>query len=119
MEWIALAAGSALGGCARYACSLAAARWLPHSLPWGTLLVNLTGCLLIGLLSGHKGPQALPRLLLVVGFCGSFTTFSTFALETLQLLETGNFLRAAGVVFGSVLVGLACVRAGISLSRFL
>ena len=114
-----LAIGSALGGCARYACSLAAARWLSHSLPLGTLLVNLFGCLLIGALSVHRGPQAALRLFLVVGFCGSFTTFSTFALETLQMLESGHFLRAAGVVLASVFAGLLLVRAGASLSRFL
>lgn len=119
MEWLALVLGSALGGAARYACSLAAARWFTHTLPLGTLFVNLAGCLLIGVLSGHRGPQAAARLFLVVGFCGSFTTFSTFALETVQMLESGHFFRAAAVVLGSVLAGLLLVRAGASLSRFL
>jgi len=119
MEVSALILGSALGGCARYGASLAAARWFGGGIPYGTLFVNLLGCLLIGLLSGHKGPNSMMRLLLVVGFCGSFTTFSTFALETLQMLESGHFVRAIGVVLVSVTVGLAFVRAGISLSRLL
>ncbi len=119
MEVSALILGSALGGFARYACSLAATRWLGPGFPYGTLIVNLLGCLLIGLLSGQKGPSAAARLLLVVGFCGSFTTFSTFALETLQLVDSGHFFKAAAVVLVSVTVGLVFVRAGLGLSRFL
>jgi len=109
MKLIALIVGSALGGTARYGVSLAATS------PYGTLFVNLLGCLL----SGQKGPTGAAHLLLIIGFCGSFTTFSTFALEILQLLDSSHFFKAASIITVSVIIGLAFVRAGAGLSRVL
>src|SRR5438552_1498456 len=103
-RWINLLAGSVAGGFARYFLSGAAYRALGDSFPHGTMIVNLTGCLLIGFfnaLAEEKfllGPEA--RLLLMTGFCGAFTTFSTFILEASNLLKDGQMARAlANVLF--------------------
>ncbi len=89
--------------------------------PWGTLIVNVLGCLGIGFATswfeqrGLIHPQI--RFLLLVGFFGGFTTFSTFGLETWRLLESGQFLAALGNVFGSVLAGLTALYLGIVLAK--
>jgi CrcB protein len=88
--------------------------------PWGTFAVNIVGCLVIGLLVGvlerHAGHSQL-RALFVTGFCGGYTTFSTFAAENVALLEGGHWFTAALYTVGSVLTGLAAVWAGLALSR--
>ena len=90
------------------------------SFPWGTFAVNVLGSLLIGLLAGlvNKGnvsPEM--KLLLVAGFCGGFTTFSTFANESFGMLKTGEVLLAAIYIGVSVAVGILAVWAGIKLSE--
>ncbi len=97
---------------------------LPHrpgSYPWGTFLVNIAGCLLIGIIYGiaekNKVMTHELRLLLVIGFCGSFTTFSTFAAENLNLLQLGNYLNVAVNIILSVVLGLAAVYTGIFFTR--
>ncbi len=83
--WIAL--GSALGGCARYAMGTAVSQWLGPGFPYGTLGVNVLGCFLIGVFAATL--EALPwRQFLIIGFCGGFTTFSSFSLETLDSSST-------------------------------
>lgn len=96
--WIGL--GSALGGIARYLVSNAiASRW-GDSFPWGTLLVNVTGSLLIGFLAGLSDPPSrmlvptAARQFLMIGLMGGFTTFSSFSLQTLELLRDGEVLLA-------------------------
>ena len=107
--------GSCLGGIARYLLT----RWVQgstsSSFPYGTLAVNLLGCLAIGMLyglfdrHGWMGPEL--RAFLVVGFCGGFTTFSTFALENFAMLRDGNWVPAALVLgIGAVWLGAATVR---------
>jgi len=94
-----------------------------HTLSWpyGTLAVNLTGCLLIGLLAGLTETRSLltpeTRALLLVGVLGGFTTFSTFSYETFQLLRDGQLLSAFSSVGLQVCVGLAAVWIGYSVSR--
>jgi len=84
--------------------------------PLGTFVVNITGCLLAGVLAGfaerHAWFDADVRLLLMVGLLGGFTTFSAFGLETVQLLRRGDWLLAGGYAGGSVVIGIAAVMLG-------
>ena len=113
-------AGSFVGGVARYLVSLAMKS--VGGFPWATFIVNVVGCLLIGLLwglsvrssnalSGHLG------LFLSVGFCGGFTTFSTFSKESLALLQSGSYLTFILYAVGSILLGLAAVALGYLLTK--
>ena len=120
MKILLVAIGSGLGGVLRYLvpCWIVAAK----GFPWATLTVNVVGSLLIGLLSGllarHGGSSAESiRCFAVVGFCGGFTTFSTFSNETFRMLENNQWLSAAGYVGISVVAGLVAVFAGYALSK--
>lgn len=111
-----------LGANARYFVNLAAVRWLGPAFPWGTLLVNLAGCLAIGTVATLVGARLVSRpeelrLFMVVGFLGSLTTFSSFAWETHTLVESAAWGRAFANVAVSVLGGLAGVWIGIALSH--
>lgn len=118
---ILLVIGSASGGLARWMTAELIGRIPGGGAPYGTLVANLLGCLLIGIFFGMgetrfpMGPQG--RMLLIVGFCGAFTTFSTFMMETSTLLDRGNSLGAAAYVLASTLLGLSLFRAGTLLSR--
>jgi len=112
---MAVAGGSAVGGVARYGLTL----WAQPrdvAFPFGTLTVNVVGCLLIGaiaqytLTTGRLSPEA--RVLLLSGFCGGFTTFSTFSFESVELIQAGAWSRALLYVFVSVAVGIGAVWAG-------
>ena len=120
MNFVLVAVGSALGGVLRYLVSLGLAA--QKGFPWATLSVNVAGSFLIGLLSGliarHCGGNGESvRLFAVVGFCGGFTTFSTFSNETFRLLEGNQWLSAAVYVGVSVLAGLAAVFLGYLVSK--
>ena len=112
--------GSFLGGAARYVVSLLM-KDLGKSLPWATLAANLLGCLLIGCLwglfsrGGNEGSNW--ALFLTVGFCGGFTTFSTFSKEALIMLQAGNTWGFACYVATSVIFGIALVAVGYILMR--
>lgn len=115
MIWLFIAAGGAAGAVARYGLS----RWVQAhaglAFPWGTLVVNVTGSLLIGLAVRYfDGTQLAPELraLIAVGLLGGFTTFSTYTYETAVLLEQGAWARAVGYSIGSLLVGVCAVYAG-------
>lgn len=118
--WVAL--GGAAGAAARYGVAQwAGARW-GWTFPWGTLVVNVTGSLAIGLLMAlliGRGADPAYRLLLVTGFLGGYTTFSAFSLETLSLLETRRYGEAALYIGGSVLLGLVACFAGLAVGRLL
>ncbi len=114
--------GSALGGMLRYLVGLAATRWVAVSaFPWGTLAVNWGGCLLLGMFLG-KAARGTPvytewNALLCAGFCGGFTTFSTFSAEALALLRAGHTGLFALYILASVLGGLLLVAGGLALAR--
>ncbi|HSK12429.1 MAG TPA: fluoride efflux transporter CrcB [Phnomibacter sp.] len=108
--------GSFLGGVARYLASRYIHSSMLSSFPYGTFWVNITGCLLIGLIYGiferSGNPHTDWRLFLTVGFCGGFTTFSTFANENMSLLRDGNYFNFALYTGLSVFLGLLAVYAG-------
>ena len=104
--------GSFVGGAARYLISVAM-KSMSRGFPWATLLVNLTGCLIIGLLLGlfskTSNEGSSWQLFLTVGFCGGFTTFSTFANESFQMLQNGNIAGFIAYVTTSIFVGIALI----------
>lgn len=114
--WVAL--GSAIGGVARYWSSGVIARTVGETFPWGTLLVNVSGSLAIGLIWTLTGPDGrvlmgtAGRQFLMIGILGGFTTFSSFSLQTLTLLQDGQWMSAAFNVVGSVLLCLVAVWLG-------
>lgn len=111
--------GGALGSVARYVLSHFVAKTWIVAFPWGTLVVNVAGCLLVGFLSGLvSASPSTWRLLLVTGFCGGFTTFSTFASESVGLVNSGQAVLAALNVGISVAVGVAAVYGGQELARY-
>jgi fluoride exporter len=118
MTWLWIAVGSALGGVGRYAAVQAGERLFGAAFPWGTLAVNVAGSFAIvlfaGLVSGD-GRFRVPdevRLFVTVGLLGGFTTFSSFSLQTLDLLRGGEPGRAALYVLGSVALCLLGAWAG-------
>ena len=117
---IAVGAGSFIGGIARYLVSLAM-KGISKGFPWATLLVNLLGCLTIGLLWGFLSRNASEStswgLFLTVGLCGGFTTFSTFSKEALTMLQTGQIWGFASYIALSILAGIALVAIGYYLFR--
>jgi CrcB protein len=120
--WVAF--GSAVGGVARYWIGVAVARLAGDAFPWGTLLINVVGSFVIGYFGTLTAADGLrptgieARLFVMVGLCGGFTTFSSFSLQTIDLLRGGENARAlayivfsvafclAGTVVGSYLAGL-------------
>jgi fluoride exporter len=114
--WIAL--GSALGGMARYGCSGLAARLIGETFPWGTLIVNVVGSFIIGFFATLTGPDgrvyigSTARQFVMLGFCGGYTTFSSFSLQSLNLMNDGEWVRAGANIGGSVLLCLVAVWAG-------
>lgn len=113
--------GGGAGSILRYLVSVFFTRLLPGYFPWGTFVVNAAGCLLIGFLLGlfekEKLATAELRFLLVTGFCGGFTTFSTFASENISLFQSGNTAVALLYIGSSVLVSLLAVWGGMMLTR--
>jgi CrcB protein len=119
----AIAAGGSLGALARYGIDVTIERRSVALFPWSTLAINLSGCFLVGILIAavvdrHHTPQWL-RLGLVVGFCGAYTTFSTFAQETLGLVEEAATGVALLNVTASVALGVLAVLAGQHVGRLL
>lgn len=118
---ILIAMGGALGAVLRYGASLSVYSLLGRGFPYGTLFVNVSGSLLMGLLSVimlerfNIDPEW--RAAVLVGVLGSFTTFSTFSIETLNLLEQGDVMRATANIVLSVLVCLVAVWFGVIIGR--
>jgi CrcB protein len=116
-----VALGGAIGSASRYALSYAVQSRTTSLFPWGTLLVNVTGSFLVGLIMRYAlGGQAISaeaRLFLTVGFCGGYTTFSTFSYESIRLIEDGDYRRAGLYIVSSVALSLAATAAGFMLAR--
>jgi CrcB protein len=118
MTYIWIAVGSALGGAFRYWCSGVAARLIGETFPWGTLLINILGSFVIGVFFTLTGPDG--RLLVspnirqfvMVGLCGGYTTFSSFSLQTLNLIRDGEILYAGANIVASVLLCMLAVWIG-------
>jgi CrcB protein len=116
-----VAIGSALGGVSRYLLGGFVQRLLDTTFPAGTLLINVTGSFLLGLILRYavETPTLTPevRAFLTIGFCGGYTTFSTFSYETLELLRDGQWSRAGIYVAASVLLSLLGTFLGFALAR--
>ena len=116
-----IACGGAAGAVLRYGASLGVYSLMGRGFPYGTLFVNVTGSLLMGVLSivllerFDFGPEW--RAAILVGLLGSFTTFSTFSIETLNLLEQGEMIKALANMALSVIVCVAAVWLGVGLGR--
>lgn len=123
MIWLAVAAGGALGALGRYLLSGWLTALLGRGFPWGTFGVNLLGCCLIGALyvwlTQELKLAPIWQAVLMAGFTGAFTTFSTFALEVLALLENGRATVAVLYVSASLLLGVAGAALGMKMARIL
>ena len=112
-KYLLIAAGGALGSMARYLVGSTVSDRLEGRLPYGTLIVNLTACLIIGFTSTYLGRRVdlnpAWRYFIPVGFIGAYSTFSAYEWETFASLRTGAFLLAAVYAVGSLLLGLIAV----------
>lgn len=121
MNFFLIALGGAAGSVLRYLCQKWVSELYRHSFPLGTFLVNIAGCFLIGLFYALSERSqvfsANYRLLLITGFCGGFTTFSTFSFENMSLLRSGDYGYFLLYTLGSVLTGLLSVYGGTALGK--
>jgi CrcB protein len=117
-SYISVALGSMVGAVARFLVSVLSVSQFGDRFPWGTLFVNVTGSFVIGFYAALTGPDgrlfvsARQRLFVMVGFCGGYTTFSAFSLETLRLAQSGNFGTALVYIFVSIVTWLISVWIG-------
>ena len=123
LNYLLVALGSAAGGVARYWASGVIAERIGHSFPWNTLFINVTGSFIIGFLATLSAPEGRlflgpsTRNLLMIGFCGGYTTFSSFSLQTLNLLQDREWLYACGNAVLSVVLCLVSVWLGYALAQ--
>ena len=117
-SYIWVAVGGALGTTGRYWLSGVVARLMGETFPWGTLIINVTGSLVIGFFAALTGPDgrvfvgSTARQFVMIGICGGYTTFSSFSLQTLNLAREGEWLRAGVNTLGSVVACLVAVWLG-------
>jgi CrcB protein len=113
--------GGGLGAALRHGVNLGAARWLHAGFPFGTLIVNVSGSLIMGLIAGYfafKGDASQNwRLFLTTGILGGYTTFSAFSLDAAVLYERGEIGLAASYVIASVVLSIAGLFAGLAIAR--
>ena len=118
IAYLWVAAGGAIGSMGRFALASAVSRALGERFPWGTILVNVSGCFIIGVIAMAATPAGrLPtplnvRDFLMIGVCGGYTTFSSFSLQTLSLMRAGDWAGAGGNMAISVFACLAAVWLG-------
>lgn len=118
-EWLWIGLGGALGAIGRYVVSFLTQEALMTSFPYGTLVVNVLGSFILGGLHNLLGPaNSEMRLLFIVGFLGSFTTFSTFSLNVAQLLETGDILSVFLYILWSVSLSIGGLFLGLWVTSF-
>ncbi len=117
--WISL--GAVVGGCARYFLSGFVARHFSTTFPYGTLIINITGSLILGFFLIYSTERVLLdprwRLLVAIGFCGSYTTFSSYAFETFALMEQSQWLMMSFNILGNNVLCLAAVLGGAVLAK--
>jgi fluoride exporter len=122
-KYLLIALGGALGSIARYWVGATIVNRLGTRFPWGTLVINLTACVVIGFsmtfLARRTGLSAAWRYLVPVGFVGAYSTFSTYEWETLSLMRSGTFALATIYAFGSLVLGLAATWCGMMAADFL
>ncbi|MET3599855.1 fluoride efflux transporter CrcB [Martelella mangrovi] len=115
------AAGGAIGSVGRYLVGVYAVRWFGPNFPWGTFIVNIVGSLLIGLLveavARALNQSADMRIFIVTGFLGGFTTFSSFSLDAMNMIERGDVVPAVAYIAASLVLALIAVFAGLAIGR--
>lgn len=120
---VAIAIGGALGSLARYGITIGFEEWLGREFPYGIFIANVLGSFAIGVcfvvLFERDVLPEFWRGMLMIGFLGAFTTFSTFSLHTVAMLEEGKLLLAAGYTIGSVVLSIAGAYAGLVMTRLL
>jgi fluoride exporter len=121
--WVAVAVGGALGSVGRFWLASVMTTLTGPRFPWGTLLINVLGSFVIGLVAGltltpeRVGMHPDIRIFLMTGVCGGFTTFSAFSLQTLELMQTGDIVPALGYAIGSVVMCVIATYAGWALGK--
>jgi CrcB protein len=121
--WVAVAVGGAIGSVARFWMATAMTALTGPRFPWGTLLINVLGSFVIGLVAGvtltpaRVGMHPDIRIFLMTGICGGFTTFSAFSLQTVELLQAGDVIPAFGYAVGSVVLCVIATYCGWLLGR--
>jgi|SRR5882724_5640196 len=115
--------GGAIGSVMRYLCQKWIYQLYPHPFPWGTFLVNIVGCFLIGIFFAASEKSTFLtadwRLFLTTGLCGGFTTFSAFAFENMNLIRTGDITYFLLYTISSAVLGILAVFGGVALIKFL
>jgi len=122
MIYLGVALAGAAGAITRYVVDTSVQRRLFSAFPVGTLVVNLSGAFLAGVIAGHflyRGLGSTPAVVSGIGFLGAYTTLSTFDLESLRLFESGSVLLGLANVVASVVGGLAAAAAGVALGAVL
>jgi CrcB protein len=117
--WVAFVLAGALGAPLRHLVDGFVADRTGGAFPWGTLMVNVTGSLLLGFLTGlalYHGFPETPKVVLGAGFCGAYTTFSTFSFETVRLVEVGTVREAARNALGTMVICAGAAAAGVALA---
>lgn len=113
--------GGGLGSICRYLTSSLVSKYIQHPFPFATFTANIIGCLLIGLLIGLFERLQLPnpnlRLLLITGFCGGYTTFSSFTSENWNLIQSGNIIMAILYIATSIIAGLLAIWVGSTITK--
>ena len=121
--WVAVAVGGAIGSVGRFWLTAAMTGLTGPRFPWGTLLINVLGSFVIGLVAGvtltptRVGLHPDMRIFLMTGVCGGFTTFSAFSLQTLELMQAGETVPALGYAVGSVVLCVVATWCGWQLGR--
>jgi CrcB protein len=121
VQYGAVAAGGALGAMARLGVATVCARLFGTGFPTGTFVINITGSLILGWFYGMASARVIVpdvvRAAVAIGFVGAYTTFSTYMYESNELIADGAWWKASGNLFGSLIVGLIAVRAGMLIAR--